>query len=300
MAPIGFFSTRGPADSVAAMEIGPPDLHQTRMAPAAEPPFHDELEAVWGGVGRLGRGRAAAARARAPPGRRVRAQSRADAWDEEAQALVDPDGRWYWTDRTPPDLDQMPRAARRPRSRRCATRASRSSSPSRWAAGYVEGDLRRATRSSRCPAARSSAAWPCACAAGRRPDVTRMVAAEGLPILSTITGTGTLEGGSFVKLRPGSPRSGPRSAATPRARRPAAGDARAASAGSCWSCRCRATRSTSTCTWRWSTSTARSSTCRACRTGSSRSSGSAGSRPSTPSPARPGRSTRCACGRGGC
>ena len=29
------------------------------------------------------------------------------------------------------------------------------------------------------------------------------MAAEGLPILSTITGTGTLEGGSFVKLRNG-------------------------------------------------------------------------------------------------
>jgi len=24
------------------------ELHQTRMATAAEPPFHDEVEAVWG------------------------------------------------------------------------------------------------------------------------------------------------------------------------------------------------------------------------------------------------------------
>jgi N-dimethylarginine dimethylaminohydrolase len=38
---------------------------------------------------------------------------------------------------------------------------------------------------------------------GEEPDLTRIVAAEGLPILGTITGTGTLEGGSFVKLRPG-------------------------------------------------------------------------------------------------
>ena len=38
---------------------------------------------------------------------------------------------------------------------------------------------------------------------GEEAAVTREVAAAGLPILSTITGTGTLEGGSFVKLRPG-------------------------------------------------------------------------------------------------
>ena len=45
------------------------------------------------------------------------ARMRADAWDEDAQALVDPDGRWYWTDRTPPDLDRVRRAAPRARSR---------------------------------------------------------------------------------------------------------------------------------------------------------------------------------------
>ena len=38
---------------------------------------------------------------------------------------------------------------------------------------------------------------------GEEADITRIVAREGLPILSTITGTGTLEGGSFVKLQPG-------------------------------------------------------------------------------------------------
>ena len=38
---------------------------------------------------------------------------------------------------------------------------------------------------------------------GEEADVTRVVAGAGMPILATITGTGTLEGGSFVKLRPG-------------------------------------------------------------------------------------------------
>src|SRR3954449_13368638 len=84
---------------------GPPDLHQTRLESAAEPPFHDELTAVWGAewgasdeVGLL---RRVLVRR---PGDEL-AAVRADAWDEEAQALVDPDGRWYWTDRNPPDLE---------------------------------------------------------------------------------------------------------------------------------------------------------------------------------------------------
>ena len=38
---------------------------------------------------------------------------------------------------------------------------------------------------------------------GEEPHATRALAALGVPILGTITGTGTLEGGSFCKLRPG-------------------------------------------------------------------------------------------------
>jgi len=30
---------------------------------------------------------------------------RADCWDERAQALVDPEGGWYWESRDPPDLE---------------------------------------------------------------------------------------------------------------------------------------------------------------------------------------------------
>ena len=81
------------------------ELHQTRMATAAEPPFHDEVEAVWGRrVGRRAtRSGACAACSSARPGRR---------WSGSAPtpgtricgALVDPDGGWYWTRREPPDV----------------------------------------------------------------------------------------------------------------------------------------------------------------------------------------------------
>ena len=37
---------------------------------------------------------------------------------------------------------------------------------------------------------------------GEEPDVSRFVASLGMPIVGTITGAGTLEGGSYCKLRP--------------------------------------------------------------------------------------------------
>src|SRR4051794_2147376 len=89
------------------MATGPPDLHQTRMRAAAEPPFHEELTAGWGAewgawdeVGPLKR---VLVRRPADELKVVRA----DAWDEEAQALVDPEGSWYWTDRSEPDLAKV-------------------------------------------------------------------------------------------------------------------------------------------------------------------------------------------------
>ena len=79
------------------------DLHQTLMATAAEPAFHEEPEAVWGRpwgahdeVGQL-----VSVLAR-PPGPALEL-IRADAWDAERQALIDPDGGQYWTRRQPPD-----------------------------------------------------------------------------------------------------------------------------------------------------------------------------------------------------
>ena len=77
------------------------------MATAAEPAFHDVLEEVWGrrwgAHDETGVLRSVLVR---PPSRGL-ARIRADAWDADAQALVDPDGRWYWTDRRPPDLDRL-------------------------------------------------------------------------------------------------------------------------------------------------------------------------------------------------
>jgi N-dimethylarginine dimethylaminohydrolase len=178
-----------------------PDLHQTRMATAAEPPFHDELEAVWGrpwgAHDEVGRLRTVLVR---PPGPALD-RIRADAWDPELGALVDPDGGWYWTDRRPPDRE---RAAEQHRGLVAALEAEGvevvAAAPlgDRYTkAMYVRDPLvtvpggaivgRMAVRMRR----------------GEETDVTRVVAAAGMPILATLTGTATLEGGSFVKLREG-------------------------------------------------------------------------------------------------
>jgi N-dimethylarginine dimethylaminohydrolase len=177
------------------------NLHQTLMEPAAEPPFHDELEEVWGArwgahdeVGVL---RRVLVRA---PGTAL-ARVREDAWDDRAAALVDPGGRWYWTDRVPPDLGRVAAqhdglvAALRDEGVDVVVADSMGDAYAK--AMYARDPLvtvpggaiigRMAVRARR----------------GEEADVTRVVAGLGMPILSTLVGTATLEGGSFVKLRDG-------------------------------------------------------------------------------------------------
>ena len=179
---------------------GPPDLHQTRMESAAEPPFHDELTEVWGAewgawdeVGPLRR-----VLVRPPSSLEL---VRGDAWDEEAQALVDPGGQWYWTDREPPDLDkvagQHDGLVRTLRDEGAEVVVAEPMGRGFVKSVYVRDPLvtvpggaiigRMAVRMRR----------------GEEPDITRIVAGEGMPVLATLTGTATMEGGSFVKIAPG-------------------------------------------------------------------------------------------------
>lgn len=180
---------------------GPPDLHQTRLQGAAEPPFHDELTAVWGaewGAGdEVGPLRRVLVRR---PGDELSAV-RADAWDAEAQALVDPRGAWYWTDREPPDLDLVHA------QHAGLVRALRDEGVEVVVAEPLGGKYVKAiyTRDPlvTVPGGAVIGRMAVRVRRGEEAAVTREVAAAGLPILSTITGTGTLEGGSLVKLRPG-------------------------------------------------------------------------------------------------
>jgi N-dimethylarginine dimethylaminohydrolase len=176
------------------------NTHQKAMEAASTPPFADELETVWqarwGAWDEVGRLRRVLVR---QPGPELEVIT-ADAWDESAQALIDPEGRWYWTDRDAPDLqrvaDEHAGLVSTLRAEGVTVDIAPSMGPGFTKAIYTRDPLvttphgaiigRMGVRMRR----------------GEEPNVTRFVAALGMPIVGTITGTGTLEGGSYTKLRP--------------------------------------------------------------------------------------------------
>jgi N-dimethylarginine dimethylaminohydrolase len=174
------------------------DLHQRRMESAAEPPFLDELSDVWGerwgAWDEVGKLRRVLVRA---PGDEL-SVVRADAWDEEAQALVDPDGRWYWTDREPPDLDLV-REQHAGLVRALEGEGVRVDVAQPMGGGYVKAVYVRDPVIT-VPGGAIIGRMGVRMRRGEEPDLTRVMAGLGMPILGTLTGTATLEGGSFVKL----------------------------------------------------------------------------------------------------
>jgi N-dimethylarginine dimethylaminohydrolase len=179
----------------------PPQAHQAAMAGAAEPPFHEELAEVWGArwgasdeVGPL---RRVLVRR---PGDELRA-IREDAWDERLGALVDPDGAWYWTDRRAPDLELV---AEQHEGLVAALRAEgvEVDVAEPLGGGFVKAVYARDPAVT-VPGGAIVGRMGVRMRRGEEAYATRTLAGLGMPILGTITGTGTLEGGSFVKLRPG-------------------------------------------------------------------------------------------------
>lgn len=177
------------------------DLHQTRMATAAEPPFHDELQSVWGrpwgAHDEVGRLRTVLVR---PPGPAL-SEIDGDRWDPELGALVDPGGGWYWTRRAAPALERAADqhaglvAALEREGVEVVSAAPMSKRHTK--AMYVRDPLVTV------PGGAIVARMAVRMRRGEEADITRTVAAAGMPVLATLVGTATLEGGSFVKLRPG-------------------------------------------------------------------------------------------------
>lgn len=175
--------------------------YQARMVPAAEPAFEAELEAVWGerwgAWDEVGMLRRVLVRR---PGAEL-AQITADAWDPELGALVDPDGRWYWTGAEPPDLDRvgLQHAGLIEALRAEGVEVVVADPISQ---GFVKAMYMRDPLLT-LPGGAVIGRMGVRMRRGEEPDVTRLIAAQGMPVLATITGTGTLEGGSCIKLSPG-------------------------------------------------------------------------------------------------
>ena len=177
------------------------DVHQTMMASAEEPPFEQELAAVWGEAwgahDEVGVLRRVLVRR---PGAELE-RIRGDAYDERADALVDPDGGWYWTGREPPDLERVAvqhgGLVAALREQGVEVTVAEPLGGRFVKSMYVRDPLVTV------PGGAVIARMGVRMRRGEEPATTRLVAELGMPILGTITGTGTVEGGSFVKLRPG-------------------------------------------------------------------------------------------------
>ncbi|MDR2567475.1 MAG: hypothetical protein LBC97_15740 [Bifidobacteriaceae bacterium] len=171
------------------------------LEPEPEPVFTDpaELEGTWGrrwgAADETSTLRMVVVR-RPNPGMQ---DIRADAWREDAGALVDPGRNWYYRRRTPPDwatlLDQHNQLVQAlesegvevviaPEMPRTFTKSVYTRDPMLTVpGGAIIGRLAPRVRR------------------GEEPSLTKTVAAVGMPILGTITGDGTVEGGSFAMLR---------------------------------------------------------------------------------------------------
>jgi N-dimethylarginine dimethylaminohydrolase len=179
----------------------PAEAAQERMRQAAEPSFSQDLEAAWGA--------AWGAADETSQLRRVvvrRPGSEFDVidpsrWDPDVGAMVDPDGMWYWTDDTPPDIAVLQAEhdglVATLRGEGIDVEVLESLGPPFIKSVYMRDPFvmipggaivgRMAVRMRR----------------GEERRVTQLLGSTGVPILGTITGTGTLEGGSFIKLAPG-------------------------------------------------------------------------------------------------
>lgn len=187
------------ADSTS--EISDGRFHEL-LGPEAFPAFEDAGEMTstwgrrWGAEDEVGKLRSVLMR-RPSAGL---ADVRNDAYDADMDAFVDPDRRWYWTGSQLPDLERVAEeyeqfvqvlrdqgvevhfAPEMPRSytKSIYTRDPLITVPGGAVIGRLAARVRR----------------------GEEPSIAATVAAAGMPIFGTITGSGLVEGGTFVKVRP--------------------------------------------------------------------------------------------------
>jgi N-dimethylarginine dimethylaminohydrolase len=190
--------TTGAVDVTSTMTDG---LYHRLLGPEPTPVFNDpaELErtwgARWGAANETGRLRSVLMRR---PSRGL-ADIDEHAWRDDLQALVDPDRRWYWTDRSAPDLalidaqfdDLVATLERegvevvfapdlgREYTKSVFTRDPLITVPGGAIIGRLAPRMRR----------------------GEEQSIAATVAGAGMPILGMVTGSGVAEGGSFVKVR---------------------------------------------------------------------------------------------------
>lgn len=189
-----------PAPTMRENELATPAYHHSLFPPQPEPAFDaaGELERVWGRVwgasDEVGRLRLVLMR---QPGPELE-QIRAEAWDPAAQALVDPDRRWYWASNEAPDL------ARVREQHAGLVRVLRDEGVEVELLDPADGFTKSMYTRDPLLTVRGGAIIGRMASGMRRGEEATLLARLGelgVPILRTITGTGLVEGGSFMKLR---------------------------------------------------------------------------------------------------
>lgn len=185
-----------------AAELATPAYHHSLFPPEPGPAYDapGQVERVWGrawgAADEVGRLRHVLVR---PPGDELD-QIRADAWDPAAEALVDPDRRWYWTSPEAPDVDrvreQHASLVRTLEGEGVAVERLDALGPRFTKAMYVRDPLLTVRGGAIVSRMASSLRR------GEELSVLQRLGTLGCPVLRTIVGTGLVEGGSFAKLRP--------------------------------------------------------------------------------------------------
>lgn len=196
-------TTQADPEADRASELGPDAYHQTLCPPVPEPAFDDphQLEHVWGRAwgahDEVGNLRVVLMRQPGPEFDQIHAE----AWNPEANALVDPNGGWYWTSRTPPDVDLI-REQHANLARVLHEEGVEVVTMDSLGSRFVKSIYTRDPLTT-VPGGAIIGRMAPAMRRGEELSVLRELGRLGIPVLRTITGRGMLEGGSVVKLRPG-------------------------------------------------------------------------------------------------
>lgn len=197
------FPAANPAAAVDPTQQMSDGLFHELLGSEPEPAFDTEQELAsgwgrkWGAADEVSKLRLVMVRA---PSRGMAAIAEAGeaAWREDMQAYVDPNLRWYWTGHELPDLELLDEQFQG------FVRALEGEGVEVVIAPEMDPSFTKAVFTRDSSVTIPGGAIVCRMGPrmrrGEEQAVTRTLANAGMPILGTITGTGLVEGGSFVKV----------------------------------------------------------------------------------------------------
>ena len=179
-------------------------FHQI-LGPEAEPRFESasELEqgwgAKWGSADEVGRLRVVMMRRPSAALQEI-VDTGERAWRPDLDAYLDPDHRWYWSGHDLPDIELV-HAEHTGFARALEAEGARVVFAPELAGAFTKAVYTRDVAFS-IPGGAIVGRLAPRMRRGEEQSATQTLAATGMPLFGTISGTGLAEGGSFLKVRP--------------------------------------------------------------------------------------------------